>query len=77
MTIHDPRTDTRRKPSEAALSRAAFSLIRSASACAAFCEHIEHNEPATTQQVVAAAESMRQTSCTARRPVWPLIASGL
>ena len=60
MTIHDPRTDTRREPSEAALSRAAFSLIRSASACAAFCEHIEHNEPTTTQQVVAAADSMRQ-----------------
>lgn len=60
MTIHDPRPDTGRVPSETALSRAAFSLIRSASACAAFCEHIEHNEPATTQQVVAAAESMRQ-----------------
>ena len=42
------------------LSRAAFALIRSASACAAFCEHIEHNEPATTHQVVVAAESMRQ-----------------
>ena len=60
MTIHDSRTDTRGAPSEAVISRAAFSLIRSASACAAFCEHIEHNEPATTQQVVAAAESMRQ-----------------
>ncbi len=59
MTIHDPRPDTRREPSDATLSRAAFALIRSASACAAFCEHIEHNEPATTQQVVAAAESMR------------------
>ncbi|MDE0496827.1 MAG: hypothetical protein OXH86_05705 [Acidimicrobiaceae bacterium] len=60
MTIHDSRADTRGAPSEVMLSRAAFVLIRSASACAAFCEHIEHNEPATTHQVVAATESMRR-----------------
>ncbi|WP_323671863.1 hypothetical protein [Candidatus Poriferisodalis multihospitum] len=57
MTIHDSRADTRGAPSEVLLSRAAFVLIRSASACAAFCEH---NEPATTHQVVAATESMRR-----------------
>lgn len=60
MPLHDSPTDARSEPSETALSRAAFTLIRAAAACAAFCEHIEHNEPATTHQVVAAAESMRQ-----------------
>lgn len=60
MTLHDSPTDARSEPSETDLSRAAFTLIRAAAACAAFCEHIEHNEPATTHQVVAAAESMRR-----------------
>ncbi|MCY3850911.1 MAG: hypothetical protein OXF75_08940 [Acidimicrobiaceae bacterium] len=62
MTLHDSPTDARSEPSEADLSRAAFTLIRAAAACAAFCEHIEHNEPATTHQVVAAAESMRRVA---------------
>ena len=59
MTLHDSPPEARSEPSTADLNRAAFTLIRAASACAAFCEHVEHNEPATTHQVVAAAESMR------------------
>lgn len=62
MTLHDSPTDARSEPSEVDLSGAAFTLIRAAAACAAFCEHIEHNEPATTNQVVAAAESMRHVA---------------
>lgn len=62
MTLHDSPTDARSEPSETDLSCAAFTLIRAAAACAAFCEHIEHNEPATTHQVVAAAESMRRVA---------------
>lgn len=60
MVIDDSRTTDRSEPREAALTDAAHALVRSAAACAAFCEHIEHNEPATTHQVVAAADTMRR-----------------
>lgn len=44
------------------LERAVRAIVRSAAACASYCEHVEHNEPATTQQVVHAAEQLRETA---------------
>lgn len=44
------------------LERAVRVIVRSAAACASYCEHVEHNEPATTQQVVHAAEQLRETA---------------
>lgn len=52
----------RQGPDDAALERAARTLIRAAAACASFCEHVEHNEPTTTHEVVGAAEELRQTA---------------
>lgn len=62
MTMNDLQSTHRSDPSDADLTRAALDLIRAASACASFCEHIEHNEPATTNQVVAAAQTMRRVA---------------
>ena len=59
MTIQDLQSTQRSGPSEADLTRAVLDLIHAASACASFCEHIEHNEPANTNQVVVAAQTMR------------------
>ena len=59
MTAQNLQSTNQPHPSEADLTRAALDLVRAASACASFCEHIEHNEPASTGQVIAAAEAMR------------------
>lgn len=59
MIVDEAQAATRTHPSESELSRAAFSLIRSAAACAAYCEHVEHNEPTTIHEVVAAADALR------------------
>lgn len=62
MTADQVQTTVQSFPTEEDLSRAARALVRSAAACAAFCEHIEHNEPTTTHEVVAAAQVMREVA---------------
>ena len=62
MTMHDLQSTYLTGPSETDLTRAALDLIRAASSCASFCEHIEHNEPATTSHVVVAAQTMRRVA---------------
>ena len=59
MTVDQAQASVRSLPTEDDLNHAVRALIRSAAACAAFCEHIEHNEPTTTHEVVAAAQAMR------------------
>lgn len=56
------QTSTREGFTSDVLERAVRAVVRSAAACASYCEHVEHNEPATTQQVVHAAEQLRETA---------------
>ncbi|MCY4134421.1 MAG: hypothetical protein OXG30_05860 [bacterium] len=62
MTTDQVQPAVRSFPTEDDLNQATRALVRSAAACAAFCEHIEHNEPTTTHEVVAAAQVLRDTA---------------
>jgi len=60
MTMNEAQIAGQPSPERDALEHGARVLIRSAAACASFCEHVEHNEPTTTHEVVSAAGEMRQ-----------------
>ena len=49
-------------PDKAVLYRAVLDLVDAAAACASYCEHAEHCEPADISQVVAAAETLRRVA---------------
>ena len=58
----DPHGTLLPSPDTAVLYRAVLDLIGVASACASYCEHAEHCEPADIGQVVAAAETLRRVA---------------
>ena len=55
---HDAQSAPLSGPDETDLARAVLDLVRAAAACASFCEHTEHNEPASISHVIAAGQTM-------------------
>ena len=44
------------------LTLVVLDLVRAAAACASFCEHAEHNEPASISHVIVAGQTMRRVA---------------